>query len=101
MADLDTCWWDLRAPCTGGHAVSVTFHDAGDVRRAGVRLSAPSLDANDIADMVAGVLGIASQADDGANVSALLIYNGISLPIGSPRLARVGHALLQRAGRIF
>jgi hypothetical protein len=92
---------DLRSREPRTRDVSISFYRREwQDRSVGVRLSAGSFLADDLAAKVEEALHLPPGAGQ-SDVKAVMVCNGTSFPIGSARLSGVGEALFDRAGSFF
>ena len=101
MAGVQTCWWDLRDR-REARDVAVAFSRPEADRCVAAWVSSPSLDVEVIAASMEAALDLDekwnNQPDD---VQVTLVCGSTSIPVASPRLARVGGALFERASKVF
>jgi hypothetical protein len=97
---LDTIWLDFREDrCERG--VAVAFERRIDaLQRVVARVSAP-IDTEQIAAAMEDAIHLPPATHYPTDVNVRLVHHGIAFSVESARLARVGAALLERAGRIL
>jgi hypothetical protein len=97
---LDTVWLDFREDrCAQGVAVAFERRTTA-AQRVVARVSAP-IDTEQIAAAVEEALDLPPAAGDSGDIRVRVVHDGIAFSVESARLARVGAALLERAGQIF